>query len=142
MATNGAPDNWDDEDMDVSNKLNALNVNAPSFVPNVNAPAFVPSWGAPATPEEAPKDVQKAASEEPAAASEDNGNGMQVDQVSPAGNGPAADSWEAKADMSSSATTPDDEDMSMEDDSGKERIGFSSLLLLSLVLHHDFIILK
>jgi len=119
MATNGAPDNWDDEEMDVSNKISSLNVSAPAFVPNVNAPAFVPSWGAP-TPEEAPKEVQKAASEEPAA-SPDNGNGMQVDQPSPAGNGPAADSWEAKADMSSSATTPEDEDMSMEDDSGVKK---------------------
>ena len=118
MATNGAPDNWDDEEMDVSNKISSLNVSAPAFVPNVNAPAFVPSWGAP-TPEEAPKEVPKAASEEPAA-SPDNGNGMQVDQPSPAGNGPAADSWEAKADMSSSATTPEDEDMSMEDDSGND----------------------
>ena len=48
MATNGAPDRWDD-DMDTSNvtkKFSDLNVEAPSFVPNVNAAVFVPSWGA------------------------------------------------------------------------------------------------
>ena len=33
------------------------------------------------------------------------------------------DSWEDKADMSSPATTPDDEDNSMEDDSGEEEAG-------------------
>jgi len=119
MATNGAPDNWDDG-MDVSNKMEALNVNAPSFVPNVNAPSFVPSWGAPppvvSTPETAPEDK------------------MQVDQASAApepapvtGNGPGrpapapADSWEDKADLSSTATTPEDEDMSMEDDTGVKK---------------------
>ena len=31
----------------------------------------------------------------------------------------AGESWEDKADMSSAATTPDDEDNSMEDDSGE-----------------------
>ena len=46
MSTNGAPESWEDAD-DVSSKLNALNVNAASFVPNVNAPAFVPNFGAP-----------------------------------------------------------------------------------------------
>ena len=110
MATNGAPDTWDmDEDM--SNKMNSLNVNAPSFVPNVNAPAFVPSWGGPA-PEDTP-------------ASTDNGDtGMQVDDPAAksdtAAKAAPADSWEDKADMSSSATTPEDEDMSMEDDSGEK----------------------
>ena len=109
MATNGAPDTWDmDEDM--SNKMNSLNVNAPSFVPNVNAPAFVPSWGGPA-PEDTP-------------ASTDNGDtAMQVDDPAAksdtAAKAAPADSWEDKADMSSSATTPEDEDMSMEDDSGE-----------------------
>ena len=110
MATNGAPDNWDDEDMDVSNKLSALNVNAKSFVPNPNAAVFVPSWG------EENKDKDPAASQP---ANQDNGK-MAVDETSPVENGPArpADSWEDKADMSSAATTPEDEDMSMEDDSG------------------------
>ena len=46
MASNGAPESWDD--MDVSDKMNNLNVNAPSFVPNVNAAVFVPSFGGPA----------------------------------------------------------------------------------------------
>ena len=103
MATNGAPDNWDDEDMDISNKLTALNVNAPTFVPNVNAAPFVPSWG--------PGDETETAASQPA--TQDNGK-MAVDEVPR-----PADSWEDKADMSSNATTPEDEDMSMEDDSGK-----------------------
>ena len=111
MATNGAPDNWEDEEMDVSNKLNALNVNAASFVPNVNAAVFVPSWG--------PGDEKEPAETKPT--NQDNGK-MAVDEASPSPveNGPAkpADSWEDKADMSSAATTPEDEDMSMEDDSG------------------------
>ena len=110
MATNGAPDNWDDG-MDVSNKMEALNVNAPSFVPNVNAPSFVPSWGPP-----------------PPASSSPDTDKMQVDpEPAPVtGNGPGrpapapADSWEDKADMSSSATTPEDEEVSMEDDTGEK----------------------
>ena len=110
MATNGAPDNWEDEEMDVSNKLTALNVNAASFVPNVNAAVFVPSWG----PSE---EKEETADSKPP--NQDNGK-MAVDETSPVENGPAkpADSWEDKADMSSPATTPEDEDMSMEDDSG------------------------
>lgn len=114
MATNGAPDNWEDEDMDVSNKLSALNVNAATFVPNPNAAVFVPSWGPEAAP---PKPENK-----------DNGK-MAVDEPSPVDKGPPppADSWEDKADMSSAATTPEDEDMSMEDDTG-------NLLLLGLEL--------
>ena len=110
MATNGAPDNWDDEDMDVSNKLSALNVNAATFVPNPNAAVFVPSWG--------PEGGNKSSSP-PNPDNKDNGK-MAVDEPSPVGNGPPppADSWEDKADMSSAATTPEDEDMSMEDDSG------------------------
>jgi len=106
MATNGAPDNWDDEDMDISNKLTALNVNAPTFVPNVNAAPFVPSWG--------PGEESETAASQPA--SQDNGK-MAVDPVVPR----PADSWEDKADMSSNATTPEDEDMSMEDDSGVKK---------------------
>ena len=97
--------------MDVSNKLTALNVNATSFVPNVNAAAFVPSWGQ-------DKGVEKDPGESKPI-NQDNGK-MAVDEASPVENGPAkpADSWEDKADMSSAATTPEDEDMSMEDDSG------------------------
>ena len=58
MATNGAPESWDQEDevsfppfsrithltIQVSTKMGQLNVAAPAFVPNVNAPAFTPSW--------------------------------------------------------------------------------------------------
>ena len=96
--------------MDVSNKLTALNVNASSFVPNVNAAAFVPSWGG---------GQEEKDSGETKPTNQDNGK-MAVDEASPVENGPAkpADSWEDKADMSSAATTPEDEDMSMEDDSG------------------------
>ena len=117
MATNGAPDNWDDG-MDVSSKMEALNVNAPSFVPNVNAPAFVPgNWGSPAATspetETAPDDKMQV----------DPGNGAAPEPATVSGNGPGrpapADSWEDKADMSSTATTPEDEDMSMEDDTGE-----------------------
>ena len=47
----------------------------------------------------------------------------QVDPPAPKAEKPAAEeageSWEDKADMSSAATTPDDEENSMEDDSGK-----------------------
>merc|ERR1719220_1591462 len=105
--------------MDVSSKMEALNVNAPSFVPNVNAPAFVAgNWGSPAaTPPEtetAPGDKMQV----------DPGNGAAPEPATVSGNGPGrpapADSWEDKADMSSTATTPEDEDMSMEDDTGEE----------------------
>jgi len=130
MATNGAPENWDDEEMDVSGKMNALNVNAPSFVPNVNAPAFVPgNWGGSPDSETPPAPAPAAAAAEtkaatPEADSGNSGNGMQVDDPSPVGNGPGPEpSWEDKADMSSSATTPEDEDMSMEDDSGIKKSG-------------------
>ena len=46
MATNGAPDSWDDEgdQQQLANHLKSLNVNAPAFVPNVNAAVFVPSF--------------------------------------------------------------------------------------------------
>ena len=110
MATNGAPDNWDEEISDGVAKLTVkpeFNVNAASFVPNVNAAPFVPSWG----PGEG---------KEPAETNQDNGEMVVDEDTSPVENGPAkpADSWEDKADMSSAATTPEDEDMSMEDDSG------------------------
>lgn len=35
-------------DNELSGKLGALNVNAPTFVPNINAAAFVPTWLEPA----------------------------------------------------------------------------------------------
>lgn len=43
MATNGAPDSWDQDDQ-MTAKMNQLNVGAATFVPNANAAAFVPSW--------------------------------------------------------------------------------------------------
>jgi peptide chain release factor subunit 3 len=123
MATNGAPDSWDDdmETNNVSNKLKDLNVEAPSFVPNVNASVFVPSWlpATPvdeATPAAAPAEEKVVHKPSPVTPSEEQTN-MQVDDPSPVGNGPV-DNWEDKADMSSSATTPDDDENSMEDDSG------------------------
>jgi len=115
MATNGAPESWDQED-EVSTKMGQLNVAAPAFVPNVNAPAFTPSWLPAADPvpqPAAPAPVQA----EPAP--------MQVDPPAPKAEKPAAEeageSWEDKADMSSAATTPDDEENSMEDDSGLKK---------------------
>ena len=45
MATNGAPDRWDEGEEEISNRLSKqLNVDAPMFVPNVNAAVFVPSF--------------------------------------------------------------------------------------------------
>lgn len=34
----------ENESLELSGKLGALNVNAPTFVPNINAAAFVPSF--------------------------------------------------------------------------------------------------
>jgi len=124
MAANGAPDSWEDESNVMADKLASLNVDAPSFVPNVNASVFVmpglspcydsskeASPGSPSLPQS--QNSPSEPSPPPEAA-------MQVDDPSPSeGNGPV-DSWEDKADMSSAATTPDDEDISMEtDESGK-----------------------
>lgn len=113
MATNGAPEAWDQDD-EVNQKMAALNVEAPSFVPNINAPTFTPSWLPPSElkaagpPAAAPATTPSPKEPEPVA--------MQVDK--PAAKEEIGDSWEDKADMSSPATTPDDEDNSMEDDSG------------------------
>jgi len=126
MATNGAPDSWDDdvETSTITTKFSDLNVEAPSFVPNVNAAVFVPSWEAQSAPPpvqvNAPSQVVESNQPSQATSSAINDK-MQIDDPSPVGNGPGpapADSWEDKADMSSAATTPDDEDNSMEDDSG------------------------
>jgi len=109
MATNGAPDSWEQED--VSAKMAALNVAAPAFVPNVNACAFVPSW-LPADP--APSPAAPSSAPEPQKAQEAAPTPMQTE--APAEE--VGESWEDKADMSSAATTPDDDDNSMEDDTG------------------------
>lgn len=119
MSTNGAPESWEDAD-DVSSKLNALNVNAASFVPNVNAPAFVPNFGAPppvvaAAPPVAVASVpppQKVAQPPP----QEDATMSPVEE-----NGAAADSWEDKADMSTPATTPEDEDSMEIDESGASK---------------------
>jgi peptide chain release factor subunit 3 len=117
MATNGAPESWDQED-EVSNKMGQLNVGAPAFVPNVNAPTFTPSWlpaeSAPAQPEAPAASPVKA---EPAPMQVDPPASKPVKAVAEE----AGESWEDKADMSSAATTPDDEDNSMEDDSGLKK---------------------
>jgi peptide chain release factor subunit 3 len=127
MATNGAPDSWDDGE-DINDKMGALNVEAPSFVPNVNAAVFVPSFGPPppkatpsaatppaATPTESP--VHKPTVPPPAQTTPV----MTIDESSPTEENAGADSWETKADMSSSATTPDDEDSMEIDESGASR---------------------
>ena len=46
----------------------------------------------------------------------------------------AGESWEDKADMSSAATTPDDEDNSMEDDSGENSLHQNCLASIRLSL--------
>jgi len=127
MSTNGAPDSWEDNDgSELSKPMSELNVNAPSFTPNVNAAEFVPSWLTPATggqEEPQPMPTKQVIKDEeptpvfqpPEPAQEQK---MQVDDPSP--NGGPIDSWEDK-DLSSTATTPDDEDNSMEDDSGVKR---------------------
>jgi len=117
MATNGAPESWDQED-EVSTKMGQLNVGAPAFVPNVNAPTFTPSWlpaeSTPAQPEAPAASPVKA---EPAPMQVDPPASKPVKAVAEE----AGESWEDKADMSSAATTPDDEDNSMEDDSGLKK---------------------
>ena len=80
MASNGAPESWDD--MDVSDKMNNLNVNAPSFVPNVNAAVFVPSFGGPAVGQQQPSNTDMQV-DPPAAAAE-------VKQSSNGGSGTSA----------------------------------------------------
>ena len=111
MASNGAPESWDD--MDVSDKMNNLNVNAPSFVPNVNAAVFVPGGFGGQQQQPAPAaNTEMQVDQPPPAAAE-------VKQSSNGGGAAPADSWEDKADMSTPATTPEDEDVSMEDDSGQ-----------------------
>jgi len=119
MATNGAPDSWDQDDQ-MTAKMNQLNVGAATFVPNANAAAFVPSWlPAPAAASPAPAPVITAPPTS-APAPKDEPVAMEVEQPKPA-KAPkeeVGDSWEDKADMSSAATTPDDDDNSLEDDSG------------------------
>lgn len=89
---------------DLNNKLSSLNVNATAFVPNFGAPA--------------------------ASAAAPVNSDMQVDTPSPthaptppSGAGAATDTWEDAADNSAStgtaATTPDEEDTSMETDGGQ-----------------------
>jgi len=118
MSTNGAPDSWDGED--VAQKLANLNVGAPSFVPNVNAPAFVmPSFGAPPPTASAPPPVVSApapVAEVEQSAPSSPAKSMTIDDPSPTEETGGADSWEDKADMSSPATTPDDDEDSMETD--------------------------
>lgn len=120
MATNGAPEQWDQEE-ETTMKMGQLNVGAPSFVPNVNAAAFVPSW-LPADPAPVPPAAITApppvVNNCPAQRPEPMNMQVDVPQV-PAEE--VGDSWEDKADMSSAATTPDDDENSMEDDSGLKK---------------------
>lgn len=156
MSTNGAPESWEDaDDQSLANKLNQLNVDAPSFVPNVNAAVFVPSFCVP-PPAAAPAAVGGAVlnqppptlplaqpppaavlSQPPPAAvmsptasekkispevenkSSPNDASMKSDDS--AVERSAADSWEDKADNSSSATTPEEEDSMEIDEDGAAR---------------------
>lgn len=116
MATNGAPEHWDQED-EAANKLGQLNIGAPEFVPNVNAVEFVPSWLPPQETVPAPAVIQP-----PVPVQMPEPVQMQVDDTPPnATTEEVGDSWEDKADMSSAATTPDDDENSMEDDSGLKK---------------------
>jgi len=124
MATNGAPEQWDQED-DLTPKMGQLNVSAPAFVPNVNAAAFVPSWLPADTASDPPPETLPPScgfaqtSNSPPELSEPVKMQVDVPEETPAEE--VGDSWEDKADMSSSATTPDDDDNSMEDDSGLKK---------------------
>jgi len=116
MATNGAPEHWDQED-EAAHKLGQLNIGAPEFVPNVNAVEFVPSWLPPQETVPAPAVIQP-----PVPVQMPEPVQMQVDDTPPnATTEEVGDSWEDKADMSSAATTPDDDENSMEDDSGLKK---------------------
>jgi len=128
MATNGAPDSWEDNDgSELAKPMSELNVGAAPFVPNPNAAVFVPSWGAPpSAPSEqdaAPPPCQQNDESDPTPVIQppppqpQTESQMQVDDQ-PSPNGGPVDSWEDKADLSSTATTPDEDDNSMEDDSG------------------------
>jgi len=119
MATNGAPESWDQED-EVSTKMGQLNVAAPAFVPNVNAPAFTPSWlpAAESAPPPQPLASAQPVQAEPAPMQVDPPTSKPVKAVATE---EAGESWEDKADMSSPATTPDDEENSVEDDSGLKK---------------------
>jgi len=167
MATNGAPDRWDDTaEEEISTRLTKqLNVDAPMFVPNVNAAVFVPSFmqqqqtpssatdqqtaGFAAPPPLLPNQQQPppavaatataaqppvakaAASQPPESPSHKAVAGAAKQAASPTASPQkskvqtpthettgAADSWEERADISSSATTPDDEDSMEIDESG------------------------
>lgn len=103
----------------VANQMSKLNVNASEFVPNVNAPVFVPSFLQSSSEPAPANDAPPAAA---AAPSVPVVSAMQVDSSSssPARSqksGQPADSWEDNAD-NSNATTPEDEDVSMETDGG------------------------
>lgn len=145
MATNGAPDSWEDEgdQQQLASQFNALNVNAPAFVPNINAAVFVPSFmvktepapppepAAPMSPSEElssahpPQQQQQLAGQAagpppvaPEELEEENEEVLGSPSQEHAG---GVDSWEDKADMSSTATTPDDDDSMETDDTGIKR---------------------
>lgn len=169
MATNGAPDRWDEGEEEISNRLSKqLNVDAPMFVPNVNAAVFVPSFmqqpqppapssgvdptlaqQPPPPPAMMDTSLQSAQTAAPAAVvappvvasapsvsqptQSPSHKAKQAQKGSSTPASPqkvhtpthettgAADSWEDKADMSSSATTPDDEDSMEIDETGAPR---------------------
>ena len=82
MATNGAPDSWEDNSDEISTKMTALNVDAPSFVPNVNAAVFVPSFLA-AAPPPAAAVLPAAAAPPPAAAASPSHTAAPVQEAAP-----------------------------------------------------------
>jgi len=122
MSTNGAPDRWDAEGEEVVSKVATLNIDAPSFVPNVNASVFVPSFMKTEQPPPAPPTVLETSASNLPAEPPVQSPPPQVESMSPStDNGGAVDSWEDKADMSSAATTPEDEDSMEIDESGASK---------------------
>jgi len=123
MSTNGAPDRWDADGEEVVSKVATLNIDAPSFVPNVNASVFVPSYMKTEQPPPAPPTVLETSASNLPAEPPVQSPPPQVESMSPSedNGGGAADSWEDKADMSSAATTPEDEDSMEIDESGASK---------------------
>jgi len=107
-------ESWEDVEP-VEMKLSTLNVNAASFVPNVHAPVFTPASLQAAPPPSNSMDDSPAHNPVPSASPPQNNS---KEDTPPAPTEDALDTWEDKADVSSSATTPEDEDSMEIDDSG------------------------
>ncbi|CAB4055400.1 ERF3 [Lepeophtheirus salmonis] len=105
-----APESWEDRD-DVNSKLSDLNVNAPVFVPNVFAPAFVPSFL------KKPEKCENSKTSPDEAVPADGTSTEEKEKVSAGSQKEPIESWEDHSGSSSVATTPEDEDVSLEENS-------------------------